>query len=207
MQDILRSIWSALGVPQLWGLILTLAVVVAVAITKLFIDQAMNNQATKFANTLKAETDRQTEKLKAALQKTTEEQKFVLSQYASIATYTQEQYHGLMRAYRDLFEDEGKTATGEAFAKIASKADNDVMRPFRKYQTLLDKQTMDKIYYIHNILAQFQDNPSPEAIERFRSWKAEFFANIDDTRNVLQPEQILKRKGIISSVPYEPQGG
>lgn len=207
MQDVLRSIWSALGVPQLWGLILTLAVVVAVAIIKLFIDQAMKNQAAKFANTLQVETTRQTEKLKAELQKTTEEQKFVLSQYASIATYTQEQYVGLMRAYIDLFEGEGKTATGEAFAKIALKADNDVMRPFRKFQTLLDKQTMAKIYYIHNILAQFQDNPSPEAIERFRSWKAEFFENIDDTRDILQPEQILKRKGIISSVPYEPQGG
>jgi hypothetical protein len=207
MQDVLRSIWSALGVPQLWGLVLTLAVVVAVAIIKLFIDQAMKNQATKFASTLEAETNRQTEKLKAELQKTTEEQKFVLSQYASIATYTQEQYQGLLRAYIDLFEGEGKTAARKAFAKIASKAYNDVKTPFDKYQYLLDEQTRNKIYSILNILDQFRDNPSPEAIELFRSRKAEFFANIDDTRKILQPEQILKRKGIISSVPYEPHGG
>lgn len=207
MQDVLRSLWSALGVPQLWGLILTLVVVVAVAIIKLFIDGAMKNQATKFTDTLQRETARQIEIFKSELQKTTEEQKFVLSQYASIATYVQEQYAGLTRAYMRLFEWEGATATGEAFAKIALKADNDVMVPFRRYQPFLDEQTMNKIFYIHNILAQFQDTPSPGAIERLRNWKAEFYENIDGARALLQPEQILKRKGIIGSVPYESQGG
>src|SRR5258706_7757579 len=179
MQDLLRSIWSALGVPPPWALVLTLIILVAAFLVQLLINRAMNRELEelksklqgtiedkkaelqktiedkKFVQSqdleklqaeLQAEIARQTEELKAELQKTTEEQKFVLSLYASIATYTQEQYHGLMRAYIDLFEGEGKTATGEAFAKIASKADNDVMRPFRKYQTLLDKQTMNKIY-------------------------------------------------------------
>lgn len=207
MQDILRSIWSALGVPQLWGLILTLVVGIAVAVIKLFIDRAMTKQATKFADTLQREAARQIELLKAELQKTAEEQKFVLSQYASIATYVQEQYVGLIRAYIRLFEGEGATATGEDFAKIALKADNDIMTPFRRYQPLLDEQTSNKIYYIHNILAQFQDNPNPDTIEHFRNWKTKFFDTISDARTLLQPEQILKRKGIIGSVSYEPQGG
>ena len=68
MQDILRSIWSALGVPQLWGLILTLIVATAVAIIKLFIDRAMRNQATQFTDTMQRETARQIEILKSELQ-------------------------------------------------------------------------------------------------------------------------------------------
>jgi hypothetical protein len=128
-------------VPQLWGLILTLVVVVAVAIIKLFIDRAMKNQETKFADTLQREAARQIEILKSELQKTTEEQKFVLSLYASIATYVQEQHDGLMTAYMRLFKGEGATATGEDFAKIASEADNDVMTPFRRHQPFLDEQT------------------------------------------------------------------
>ncbi len=145
--------------------------------------------------------------LNSKLQKTIEDQKFVQSQYASIVTYVQEQHVALITAYLRLFEGEGAIVTGEAFAKIALKADNDVMRPFRKYQPLLDKQTIDKIYYIHDILAQFQDNPSPDAIESFRSWKAEFYNEISDARDILQPELILYRKGIIGRAPYKPQGG
>ena len=137
----------------------------------------------------------------------TEEQLLVISQYVTIGIYVQEQHAGLIRAYMRLFEWEGATATGKAFAKIALKADNDVMVPFRRYQPFLDKQIINKILYIHNILAQFQDNPSPDAIERFRNWKAEFYENIDGARALLQSEQILMRKRIIGSVPYESQGG
>jgi hypothetical protein len=81
------------------------------------------------------------------------------------------------------------------------------MKPFRKYQPLLDQQTIEKIYDIHNILAQFQDNPSLSAIERFRSRKAEFLRDIREARDTLELEQILSRKGIINRESYKPQGG
>jgi hypothetical protein len=207
MQALLQSIWSALGVPQLWGLILTLVVVVAVAIVKLFIDQAMKNQETKFAGTMQRETTKQIETFKSELQKTSEEQKTVLSLYVGIATYVQEQHVGLMRAYDRLYNREGTTATGEDFAKIALEADNDVMTPFRKYQVLLDKQTQNKIYHIHNILVQLQDNPSPDTIKRFRDWRAEFYNQINDARDILRPELILYRNGIIGSASYKSHGG
>lgn len=145
--------------------------------------------------------------LNSKLQKTIEDQKLVQRQYVDITTYAQEQSDSLIKAYLRLYEREGATATGEAFAKIALEADNDLMKPFRKYYNLLDDLTKKKIFHIHNILVQFQNNPSPNTLERFRKWKDGFIASIEDARSILQPELILYRKKIIGSVPYEPQGG
>jgi len=201
MQDVLKGIWSALGVPQLWGGILTLIVILAVWVIKVVVDRALKNQAAEFANRLQTETARQTLEFQASLQKAVEDQKLIQSQYGGIAAYVQEQYASLIDAYVRLFEDEGARTTPAEFAKIAAKADNDVMRVFRKYQPLLDRQTSEKIYYLHNILAQFTSDPSADAIQRFRSWKAEFFNHIRDVQDIAKPELILYRRGIISSIP------
>jgi hypothetical protein len=147
------------------------------------------------------------EKLKADLQKTIEDRKFVQSQYVVITTYTQEQSDSLIKAYLHLCEREGAIAIGEAFGKIALDADDDIMKPFRTYYSLLDDLTKKKIFHIHNILVQLQNNPSPNTLERFRNWKDGFIASIEGVRSILQPEQILTRMNIIDSVPYEPQGG
>ncbi len=226
MQDLFRSIWSALGVPQLWGFILTLVIIVAVYFVRLFIDQALKNQSAEFANKLQTQSTTQIEKFKSELQmqSTTQIEKlkselqskllinvgdrqFIQSQYVNLHAVCQELAASLRDAYIRLFEGEGNTATEEAIAKIALEVDNNIMRPFRRYQMLLDGQTIDKVFYVHNILAQVYDNPSSDTIASFRSFKNKFYKAISDASHSLQPELILQRKGIVDYEPYKPQGG
>jgi hypothetical protein len=139
--------------------------------------------------------------LNSKLQKTSEDRKFIQSLYASLGPYVQEQGDSLIRAQIRLFEGNGAIATGKDFGEIAFEADDDIMKPFRNYYNLLDDLTRKKIYHIHNILSQLQNNPDQNTLKNFRDWKDGFIASIEEARSILRPEQILSRKKIIGNVP------
>lgn len=148
-------------------------------------------------------------KLQSELQQTIEKQNSVYNLYegAGIVTYTREQFAALMKAYRDLYEGEGATATGKTFAEIVRAADKNIMKPFNEYYDLLDRQTIDKIYRFHYMLSHIGGNPSPDTIERFRNWKAQFLKDITyDAYQILQPEKILERKGIYDNTVRKQRG-
>jgi len=135
-----------------------------------------------------------------------EERRLVLGQYADIYTYAQDQYAALISAYVRLYEGEGARLDGSAFGRLASEADNDVMRPFRNNETRLDEELRGRIWIIHSVLDQVGGSPREATLKNFRDWKSNFFKEISGIRRLLRPEQILYRTGIISS-PFDIPGG
>ena len=77
------------------------------------------------------------------------------------------------------------------FINLIAKSDNDVMQPLRKYEAKLDKQTIENILSIHNILAQYYPNATPNAIEMFEKRKNDFYQQIDEANNFIKPDLIL----------------
>ena len=93
------------------------------------------------------------------------------------------------------------------FGHLAYLADKDIMRPYRLNETLLDDQLRSRVFIIHNVLAQVQGSPSEATLKNFRSWKLEFYEEISYIRTLLQPEELLYRKGILSRPFDTPIGG
>lgn len=146
------------------------------------------------------------ENRRLAFERAEEERKLVLGQYADIYTYAQDQYAALISAYVQLYEGKGAGLDGSAFGRLAYEADKDVMRPYRINETRLDEELGGRILVIHNLLAQVQGSPSERTLKNFRDWKSNFYKEISEIRELLRPEQILYRKGIISS-PFDALGG
>jgi hypothetical protein len=173
MEVALKQIWEWMGIPQVWGAILTLLVLVIGYLLKRLVDQRM-------------------EKQRADLEALT-------NQFADIAEFVKEQSTGLITAYVKLFErKEAIDARGKQFMELVADADNDLMKPLRKYQAKLDDETKAKIFNIHNILAQYYPDASDEAIEEFKTRRAEFYARIEDAQRFLRPDLILYRLGVVS---------
>ena len=70
------------------------------------------------------------------------------------------------------------------------------MGPLRKYEALLDKRTKDKIFEIHNVIAQLRENPSPAIISNFKNFKNGFYNLTEEARELLKPSDVLSRIGI-----------
>lgn len=174
----LEVIWQWLGLPQIWGSILTLLLLLVAYLLNRLLHVRMDRQ--------KADLDT------------------LRGHYADIADYANEQSVGLMRAYMKIFErKEGVDADAKELTAIIAEADNDLMKPLRKYQAKLDGETKAKIFRIHNILAQYYPDASEAAIENFRRRKGEFYGYLDDAQGALKPQLILYRLGLVSSTLQE----
>ena len=126
-----------------------------------------------------------------------ESQKFLQSHYADIGAYCIEQNAALREAYLDFFERRGGLgADGAAVGRLASKVDSEVMGPLGKYGAIVDERTRGKIYEIHNVIAQLRGNPSPNTINNFKSFRNDFYALIEEARDLLKPSGVLSRTGI-----------
>jgi hypothetical protein len=110
----------------------------------------------------------------------------------------------LRDAYIALFERKpGLDAAGEAVGDLASTVDKEVMGPLRKYEALVDERTRNKIYQIHNLVAQLRGHPSVAAINNFKTLRNDFYRLIEEARELLKPSGVLERTGIRN----EPRGG
>lgn len=173
MEDLLKQIWQWMGIPQVWGAVLTLLCLVIVFFLKKVIDQLGERQ----------KADRE----------------MLDKQFADIVEYVKEQAVGLIKAYLKIFEGKDAiNAKGKEFAGIVEEADNDLMKPMRRYSAKLDEETKAKIFSVHNILAQYYPEASDEAVAAFKKRKVEFYAQIEDAQKALRPDLILYRLGVTS---------
>lgn len=173
IEEALKQIWEWMGIPQVWGAVLTLLILTMAFWFKKLIDQRIEKQ--------KADHEA------------------LMDQYSDISEFVKEQSVGLITAYVKIFErKDAVNAQGKQFTEIIAEADNDLMKPLRKYQAKLDDETKAKIFNIHNILAQYYPDASDEAIEGFKRHKAEFYILIDDAQRFLKPDHILHRLGLVS---------
>jgi hypothetical protein len=181
MESALKQIWAWMGVPQVWGAVLTLLGSAIIYLLKKLIDQLI-------------------EKRKA-------DREVVAEQFTDIAEYAKEQSVALTKAYLRIFESrEATDAYGSRFAEIVERADNDVMTPVRAYEAKLDEETRIKIFSVHNILAQYYPEASDQAVAAFKARKVEFYAKIEDAQRFLRPDLILYRLGITSQVLRKRKG-
>jgi hypothetical protein len=173
MKEAFEQIWGAMGIPQVWGGVLTILLLgIAFLLKKL-----IGVMADKYA------ADRKT----------------LNAQFADIGEFVKIQSVALIKAYVRIFEGEDALdAEGKRFSALVEKADNELMKPLRQFEAKLDDDTKNKIFYVHNILAQFYPDASTEAIKSFKSRKGEFYRLIDGTIKALRPDLILNRLGVVS---------
>ncbi len=173
MEEALKQVWHWMGIPQIWGAVLTILFLAIVFLLKKLIDQ-------------------RAEKRKA-------DRELVNKQFTDIAEYVKEQSVALTKAYLGIFEGkDALDAQGKQFSEIVEKADNELMKPLRKFSAKLDDETKNKIFHIHNILAQYYPEPSRDAIQGFKERKGEFYRLVNDTTEFLRPDLILSRLGVVS---------
>jgi len=173
MEDALKQIWAFMGIAQVWGGVLTiLCLAIAFLLNKL-IDQLAE----------KRKSDREA----------------VTEQFADVADFVKDQSVALIKAYLRIFEGkDALDAQGKQFSEIVEKADNELMKPLRQFSAKLDDETKNKIFRIHNVLAQYYPDASDAAIQEFKTRKVEFYKLIDETVKAITPDLILSRLGILS---------
>jgi predicted transcriptional regulator len=173
MDEALKQIWHWMGIPQIWGAVLTILFLAIAFLLKKLIDQLAERH----------KADRAT----------------LNEQFTDIAEYVKEQSVVLIKAYLLIFEGkEALDAQGTRFSEIVEKADNELMEPLRRFSVKLDDETKNKIFYIHNILAQYYPSASHEAMQGLKGRKVEFYSLIDNTTKFLRPDLILNRLGVVS---------
>jgi hypothetical protein len=176
MTDTLKDLWRTLGVSGRWGAILTLVVLVAAAVLKRTLDHAFDRQ------------NKKVERRMIDLQ-------LLQGLYGRVMDYSIAQSTALRLAYLDLFESDTPSSDGEAFARIVSQADERVMTILRSNLGLIDKETRNQVYKIHNELVQLMENPS--LIEGFLKEPKEFFNEVEKVRDIIRTDRILHRLGLI----------
>jgi hypothetical protein len=173
MKEAFGQIWGAMGIPQVWGAVLTILLLGIAFLLKKLIGVV-------------------TDRYKA-------DREILNAQFADIGEFVKIQSVALIKAYVGIFEGkDALDAEGNRFSESVEKADNELMKPLRQFEAKLDDDTKSKIFLIHNILAQFYPYASPEAIKSFKSRKGEFYRLIDEAIKALRPDQILNRLGVVS---------
>jgi hypothetical protein len=178
MEEAIKQIWDTLGIPPLWAAVLTICVLVIVYLAKRLMDQRANKEIAEHGA--------------------------LIHQFADIGEFSKEESVALTKAYLRIFEGKDSAgARGRDFTKIVAQADNELMAPLRKYQAKLDDETKAKIFFVHNILAQYYPDATDAAIEGFKRRKSEFYAHIDAQARrhaasfEYQPRSSMLRVGLV----------
>jgi dihydroxyacetone kinase len=127
-----------------------------------------------------------------------EDLKLVQRQYADINAFCMQQGAALTEAYLMLFEHHGALEGDcRAIGRLAAKADGVLMAPLRNYETLIDEETRNKIYAVHNVVAQLRGNPGPGTVTNFKGFKNEFYVLVNGAKAMLNPNDLLVRAQVI----------
>src|SRR5947207_1788578 len=89
--------------------------------------------------------------------------------------YSRLQEEALFKAYRMLYEESDlSTVTQTEFRRLIKDADDMIMTPFTRYRAHLDKSVINRVYDIHNIVAQYRSNLSSDAINNLINYRPQF---------------------------------
>ena len=136
MVDALREIWNLLGIPAVWGSILTVIIIATGIVLKRFIDHSFESQLEK-------------------LKESQTQDAFIRDLYAeNLKKYSSEQAQGLRQAYLLLFESHSSTVIDEkkSHDEQLEMAIQMIMKPLRDYAGGLDESTIKKINSVGNYL-------------------------------------------------------
>lgn len=178
MDKIIQDVFHVLGIPAVWGGILTVTVLAMGAVLKQLLDHA----------------------LKAQLEKIKELQRqgsFLRDLYAqAIKNYSTEQAQALRHAYLLLFEPRSSTVdrVPDDFQEQLELAIQIVMKPIRKHLGWLDEPTIRKIYSVQHKLLECKGR-TPEEMKREKN---DLFDVTETARQFVKADKIAFRLGLIS---------
>lgn len=173
MEKILNELWQLLGIPQVWGIILTVIVSGAAVTIKLFIKHSLDKQLDK-------------------LKEVHGELEYFRDHYAGIKEYSSLQAQALRNAYLFLFEPD-TALDDEEFNKTRKKVIEIILQPIRSYLGILDEFTIDRTYEVANFLRNFEGR-----VKELRSEKNTFFDITERSRRFAKADRIAYRLGLTS---------
>lgn len=181
MEDILIKVWELLGVPQIWGGILTVVIIAVGIFLKQLIEHSLSAQL---------------EKLKAIH----DEDTFIREQYVNLKDYSNQQAIALRSSYLLLFEPEAYEidVNNKSFEEQLDIAISKIMKPVRDHIGLLDNLTTAKIYSIQNYLLGFKGSNNPKIRDELVAEKQNFWKQTEDAIKFVRVDQIAHRIGLIS---------
>jgi len=80
------------------------------------------------------------------------------------------------------------------FVKIIKEADRRILKPLTDFRSVIDEPIRKLIYPVHNILDQFQHNPSRNAIKAFLDFRRSFYDLIISAINQIQSVYVYRGK-------------
>lgn len=173
MKDILNELWQFLGIPQVWGIILTLIVFGAAVASKLFIKHSLDKQLDK-------------------LKEVHGELEYFRDHYAGIKEYSSSQAQALRNAYLSLFEPD-TALNNEEFNEARKKAIEMIMQPMRNYLGVLDELSIKRMIEVTNFLRNFEGR-----VEELKNKKTTFFDITERSRRFAKADRIAYRLGLTS---------
>lgn len=177
MPELLTKLWKLLGIPQVWGLIVTIVVIATGVFLRLFIGHLFTIQV---------------EKLKSA----EKELEFIRQYYADINKYSSSQARALRQAYLFLYEPKNSQISNAdaSFAERADCAIQYLLEPLQEYIGILDDFTYRKIYAVTNYLHKIKE------IKQLHNNKITFFEITEASIKFIKADRIAYRLGLIEHI-------
>jgi hypothetical protein len=178
MDKMVQDIFHLLGIPAVWGAILTVTVLAMGAVLKLLLDHALKTQLEKIKELQRQDS-------------------FIRDLYAQeIKNFSTEQAQALRNAYLLLFEPWSSTvdrAAKDSQEQLES-AIQMVMKPLRNHLGWLDELTIRKIYSVQHRLLECKGR-TPEEMKREKN---DLFDATETARQFVKADKIAFRLGLIS---------
>ena len=178
MEDILPQLWALLGLPQVWGLILTTVVIGTGVLLRVFIGHLFTVQV---------------EKLKSAER----ELEFIRQHYAGIKEYSSAQAQGLRQAYLVLFEPKSShvPVANATFDERVDFAIQALLEPVRNHLGVLDNLNPNKIYAVANYVRSFKGSET-------KPGRITFYEITERSKSFVKADRIAYRLGLIERPLY-----
>lgn len=178
MEGTLDNFWKLLGIPAVWGSILTVIMIVTGVIIKKLIDHALESQMVKIKEFQTQDT-------------------FLRELYAeNLRKYASEQAQALRQAYLLLIEPHSSNidTEGKGHDEKLETAIQTIMGPLREHGGWLDESTIKKINQVCSYISDFKGRP-PEELKKD---KVTFYNETEMARQFVKADKIAFRRGLIS---------
>jgi hypothetical protein len=184
MESLLLNIWNLLGIPQLWGAIITLVLLVGGVLMNKRIEHSLEQKLADHQSQLNRKLADHQHTLESQLKQTN----FLRALYAKdIRKYSREQGEALRSAHLKIFED--PTTSPDTQHRRLEAAAEMVMRPLRKYGGVLDQGTFAEITAVKTYLQTLQGRTQGPN-------RTEVFNRLESARRKTSVHRIAFRMGL-----------
>jgi len=182
MEAILRELWSILGLPQVWGIIVTVVIIGVAWLLKGLIQHSL---------------DLSLEKMRLD----SRDIEFFREHYSGLKDFASVESVALRQSYLEIFEPMNCKLThedDEPSARLQIAIEN-ILNPLRENLGVLDESTASKIYSMSNYLRGYVGKE-----EELGGAKNLLFMISESVRKYIRADRIAFRLGLVSHLLNEP---